>query len=62
MEVRGYNARYRRTQYRELKVKWTDLFFLLVCGIIFGLLIIYFAQHIYLGVFAYSDLLLTRGA
>jgi energy-coupling factor transport system permease protein len=21
MEVRGYNARYRRTQYRELKVK-----------------------------------------
>jgi energy-coupling factor transport system permease protein len=59
MEVRNYNPRYRRTQYRSYHVAKIDIFALLLTFIILGFVIMLLSNNLFISIFSKSDLLLS---
>jgi energy-coupling factor transport system permease protein len=59
MEVRNYNPRYRRTQYRSYRIAAIDIISIFLIFIILGLTIMVLFNNVFIGFYAKSDLLLT---
>jgi energy-coupling factor transport system permease protein len=58
MEVKSYDPRRSRTNYRTYKIQKSDFIILALITSIFGFLIMMLINHDMVGYFAYSDILL----